>query len=103
MSNTDNRDRHPRKDTCSPKVYDLKKPLWTEFGKQCQKNQVGSLRAWVEHVLPLFWFLQQTSELCSWGEATTTILFQILSVYFLMFDFGCFLSSFLRELLFLYH
>lgn len=39
MSNTDNRYRHPRKDTCSPKVYDLKKPFWTEFGKQCQKNQ----------------------------------------------------------------
>lgn len=39
ISNTDNKYRHPRKDTCSSKVYDLKKPLWTEFGKQCQKNQ----------------------------------------------------------------
>lgn len=100
LSSNDNRYRHPRKDTSSPKVYDLKKPLWTEFVKQCQKTK---LVAWELGLNMSFLYsgsFKQTCELCSWDKATTTILFQILSEYFLLFDFGCFLSSFLSELFF---
>lgn len=102
LSSTDNRYRHPRKDICSPKVYDLKKPLWTEFVKQCQKTKLAARELGLNMSLLYSGSFKQTCELCSWDKVTTAILFQILSTYFLLFDFGRFLSSFLSEL-FLYH